>query len=99
MKKFELYVGIALIFLTTCMLFIIMLSVTYTINRLGFMCFISTCGYTIAYLYIDSYLCNVEKHYYSKGFDDATAHRKEWDSNYSKWYDEYTNWLEYQNNH
>ncbi len=69
MKKFELYVGIALIIITTVLICIYMFALSYTDERLMFITAVSLIGYIISYLYIDSYIGRAEMHYYMKGHD------------------------------
>jgi hypothetical protein len=73
MKKFELYVGIALVIITTVLICIFMFALSYTDERLMFITFVSLIGYIISYLYIDSYIGRTEIHHYIKGYDDAKA--------------------------
>ena len=90
MKKFELYLGIALIISTTVLICIFMLALSYTPERLMFITFLSLLGYITSYLFIDSYICRTEINNYDKGYDDCTASRKQWDTKYAKWYKQYT---------
>jgi len=89
MKKFELYLGIAMIIAVTALICIYMLAIEYTDERLMFVTFFSLIGYIVAYLFIDSYIGRTEINNYLKGYDDSTASRKEWDTKYSQWYKQY----------
>jgi hypothetical protein len=89
MKKFELYLGIALIITTTVLICIFMLALSYTDERLMFVTFLSLLGYITSYLFIDSYICRTELDNYVKGYDECTASRKQWDTKYSQWYKKY----------
>lgn len=89
MKKFELYVGIALIIITTVLICIFMFALSYTDERLMFITFVSLIGYIISYLYIDSYIGRTEMHHYIKGYDEAYKDRHKWDAEYAKWYEQY----------
>jgi len=71
MKKFELYLGIALIITTTVLICIFMFALSYTDERLMFITFVSLIGYIISYLYIDSYIYRHGMHHYTKGYEDA----------------------------
>lgn len=73
MKKFELYVGIALVIITTVLICIFMFALSYTDERLMFITFVSLIGYIISYLYIDSYIGRTEMHHYIKGYDEAAS--------------------------
>ena len=89
MKKFELYLGIALIITTTVLICIFMLALSYTDERLMFVTFLSLLGYITSYLFIDSYICRTEIDNYGKGYDEAYKDRHEWDIEYAKWYEQY----------
>ena len=71
MKKLELYIGIALMIITTVLICIYMFALSYTNERLMFVSFVSLIGYIISYLYVDSYISRTEIHHYTKGYDDA----------------------------
>jgi hypothetical protein len=71
MKKFELFMGIALIIAVTVLICIYMLVMEYTDERFMFVTFFSLIGYIVAYLYIDSYIGRTEINNYLKGYDDA----------------------------
>ena len=71
MKKFELYMGIALIIITTILDVMFPFVVPFSKGNLALMCLMSAMGYVGAYLYIDSYLHRHELHHYTKGWDDA----------------------------
>ena len=71
MKKFELYLGIAMIIAVTVLICMYMFIFSYTSERLMFVSFFSIVSYIIAYFYIDSYITRHEMHHYLKGYDDA----------------------------
>jgi hypothetical protein len=71
MKKFELFMGIALIIAVTVLICIYMLAIEYTDERLMFVTFFSMIGYIVGYLFIDSYITRTELHNYTKGYDDC----------------------------
>jgi hypothetical protein len=73
MKKFELYLGIALIITTTVLICIFMFALSYTDERFMFITFLSLLGYITSYLFIDSYIGRTEMHHYIKGYDDAAS--------------------------
>ena len=78
MKKFELYIAIAMFIITTFLIITIPMVFEYSNGLLALVCFISASGYITAYLLLDSFLSRHEMHHYFKGFDDATslyAHR------------------------
>jgi hypothetical protein len=69
MKKFELYIAIAMFIITTFLIIIIPISFEYSNGLLALVCFISAAGYITAYLLLDSFLSRHEMHYYFKGYD------------------------------
>ena len=71
MKKFELYLGIAMIIAVTALICIYMLVIEYTNERFMFVTFFSLIGYIVGYLFIDSYITRTEVHNYIKGHDDC----------------------------
>lgn len=71
MKKFELYLGIAMIIAVTALICIYMLVIEYTNERFMFVTFFSLIGYIVAYLFIDSYITRTEVSNYIKGHDDC----------------------------
>jgi hypothetical protein len=71
MKKLELYLGIALIIITTVLLCIFMFVLEYTAERLAIVSILSILGYLSSYLYIDSYIGRLETTSYFDGFDAA----------------------------
>jgi hypothetical protein len=78
MKKFELYIAIAIFIITTFLIITIPMSFEYSNGLLALVCFISAAGYIAGYLVLENYLSRHEMHHYFKGFDDATslyAHR------------------------
>lgn len=89
MKKFELYLGIAMIIAVTALICIYMIAMEYTNERLMFVTFFSMIGYIVGYLFIDSYIGKTATNNYIKGYDDCTASRKQWDTKYSQWYKKY----------
>jgi hypothetical protein len=73
MKKFELYLGIAMIIAVTALICIYMITIEYTNERFMFVTFFSMIGYIVAYLFIDSYITRTEVRNYIKGYDDAKS--------------------------
>jgi len=73
MKKFELFMGIALIIAVTVLICIYMLALEYTNERFMFVTFFSIIGYLVSYLFIDSYITRTEVNNYLKGYDDAKS--------------------------
>jgi len=73
MKKFELYLGIAMIIAVTVLICIYMLVMEYTDERFMFVTFFSLIGYIVGYLFIDSYITRTEVSNYIKGHDDCKA--------------------------
>ena len=71
MKKFELYMGIALIMITTALIILFPLAFEYSNEKLALISLLSAIGYVGGYLLIDSYILRVETHYYYKGFKDG----------------------------
>ena len=71
MKKFELYLGIAMIIAVTALICIYMTVIEYTDERLMFVTFFSLIGYIVAYLFIDSHIERLKINEYLKGYDDA----------------------------
>ena len=71
MKKFELYLGIAMIIAVTALICIYMLAIEYTDERFMFVTFFSLIGYIVGYLFIDSYITRTEMRNYIKGHDDC----------------------------
>ena len=71
MKKFELYLGIAMIIAVTALICIYMIAMEYTNERFMFVTFFSLIGYIVGYLFIDSYITRTEVHNYIKGHDDC----------------------------
>ena len=71
MKKFELYLGIAMIIAVTALICIYMLVIEYTNERFMFVTFFSLIGYIVGYLFIDSYITRTEVYNYIKGHDDC----------------------------
>jgi len=73
MKKFELYLGIAMIIITTALIIFFPLAVEYSNEKLALISLMSVIGYIGGYLLIDSYICRVQIHYYCKGYDEAKS--------------------------
>lgn len=73
MKKTELFVGIAVIVITTLLVVMLPFVVEYTAERLSLLCFLSALGYVTGYLLIDSFLCRHEWHHYMRGYDASTV--------------------------
>ena len=73
MKKFELYLGIAMIIAVTALICIYMLVIEYTNERFMFVTFFSLIGYIVAYLFIDSHIERLKINEYLKGYDDAKS--------------------------
>ena len=73
MKKFELYLGIAMIIAVTALICIYMITIEYTDERFMFVTFFSMIGCVVAYLFIDSYITRTEMHHYIKGYDEAVS--------------------------
>jgi hypothetical protein len=71
MKKLELYMGIAMIIITTIIDVMFPLAVSYSNEALALICLLSAMGYVAGYLLIDSFICRVETHYYFKGYDEC----------------------------
>jgi len=71
MKKFELYLGITVIIITTVLIILFPLAVEYSNEKLALISLLSAIGYVGGYLLIDSYILKVETHYYHKGFKDG----------------------------
>ena len=71
MKKFELFMGIALIIVTTIIDVMFPFIVDYSASNLALICMISAMGYIGGYLFIDSYLGKHETHHYRRGMNDA----------------------------
>ena len=71
MKKFELYLGIAMIIAVTALICIYMIAMEYTNERFMFVTFFSLIGYIVGYLFIDSYITRTEVYNYIKGHDDC----------------------------
>jgi hypothetical protein len=94
MKKFELYLGIAMIIAVTALICIYMLAIEYTDERLMFVTFFSLIGYIVAYLFIDSYIGKTEITNYLKGYDEHKASTDNFDKKYAKWYEQYSKWYE-----
>jgi hypothetical protein len=69
MKKFELYIAIAMFIITTFLIIIIPISFEYSIGMLAILSFVSFVGYVAAYLFLDSFLSRHEMHHYFKGYD------------------------------
>jgi hypothetical protein len=94
MKKFELYLGIAMIIAVTALICIYMLVMEYTNERFMFITSFSMIGYIVAYLFIDSYIGRIKIDNYLKGYDDHKASTDNFDKKYAKWYEQYTKWCE-----
>jgi hypothetical protein len=77
MKKFELYLGIAMIIAVTALICIYMIAIEYTNERFMFVTFFSMIGYIVAYLFIDSYITRTEVSNYIRGYDDCKAELKD----------------------
>jgi hypothetical protein len=71
MKKFELYMGIAMMIITTVLIILFPLAVEYSNEKLALISLLSAIGYVGGYLLIDSFICRVETHYYLKGYDEC----------------------------
>jgi len=71
MKKFELYMGIAMIIITTLLDVLFPIVVTYSASNLALVCIMSLLGYVGGYLLIDSFIIRVETTYYVKGYNDG----------------------------
>jgi hypothetical protein len=71
MKKFELYLGIAMIIITTVLIIFFPLAVEYSNEKLALISLMSAIGYVGGYLLIDSYILRLETHYYVKGYNDG----------------------------
>ena len=69
MKKFELYLAIAMIIITTIIDVMFPFIVPYSASNLALMCLLSAMGYVGAYLLLDSFLSRHEMHHYFKGYD------------------------------
>lgn len=73
MKKFELYLAIAMIIITTIIDVMFPFIVPYSASNVALMCLLSAMGYVGAYLLLDSFLSRHEMHHYFKGFDASQA--------------------------
>jgi hypothetical protein len=71
MKKFELYLGISMIIITTMLIIFFPLAVEYSNEKLALISLMSAIGYVGGYLLIDSYILRLETHYYVKGYNDG----------------------------
>jgi len=94
MKKFELYLGIAMIIAVTALICIYMIAIECTNERFMFVTFFSLIGYIVAYLFIDSYITRTELNNYLKGYDEHKASTDNFDKKYAKWYEQYSKWYE-----
>jgi hypothetical protein len=59
MKKLTLFFGLALIFITTCIIFVC-LTIIETANQLGLLCIFSAAGYLASYLCVTIYIDNLK---------------------------------------
>lgn len=71
MKKLELFMGIALIIITTIIDVMFPFVVPYNSSNLGLICIISALGYVTGYFLIDSYIGRHEIHHWTKGYEDG----------------------------
>lgn len=71
MKKFELYLGIFVIIITTILDVLFPFVVPYSNSNLALIGFISALGYMSGYLLIDSYIGRHEIHHWTKGYEDG----------------------------
>jgi len=69
MKKFELYIAIAMFIITTFLIITIPMVSEYSSGLLALVCFISAVGYITGYLVLDSFLSRHEMHHYFRGYD------------------------------
>lgn len=79
MKKFELYMGIALIIATSIMDVLAFFIVSASSANFAAIFIISFGGYITGYLFIDSFLHRHEIHHYLRGYDDAVKSREKTD--------------------
>ena len=77
MKKFELYIAIAMFIITTFLIITIPMVFEYSNGLLALVCFISAVGYITGYLVLDSFLSRHEMHHYTKGYEHGIDHGKE----------------------
>lgn len=73
MKKFELYMGIAMVIITTLLDVLFPIVVSYSASNLALVCIMSLLGYVGGYLLIDSFVMRVETKYYFMGYKDGQA--------------------------
>jgi hypothetical protein len=59
MKKLTLFFGLALIFITTCIIFVC-LTIVETDEQLGLLCIYSAAGYLASYLCVKIYIDNLK---------------------------------------
>ncbi len=71
MKKFEFYLGIFVIIITTIIDAMFPFVVPYSDSNLALICFISVLGYVSGYLLIDIYIGRHEIHHWTKGYNDG----------------------------
>ena len=71
MKRFELYIGIVMLIVTTMMDILFPFVVPYSSSNLALIMLLSVVGYIVGYLFIDSYVCKLETHCYVKGYNDG----------------------------
>jgi len=77
MKKFELYLGIFVIIITTILDVLFPFVVPYSNSNLALIGFISALGYMSGYLLIDIYISRHEIHYWTKGYNDGLKDAKD----------------------
>ena len=77
MKKLELFMGIALIIITTIIDVMFPFVVPYNSSNLGLICIFSALGYVAGYFLIDSYIGRLEMHHWTIGYEDGLKDAKD----------------------
>jgi NADH:ubiquinone oxidoreductase subunit 3 (subunit A) len=77
MKKFELYLGILLIIITTVLDVLFPFVVPYSNSNLALIGFVSALGYMSGYLLIDSYIGRLKIHHWTEGYNDGFRDAKD----------------------